>query len=288
LSFKTRTTKPEAGNKYYIRKANGGFNPCIAGSPTDSACNVLANCVGYATGRFNEIIGKGNCDLLGNMNAECFVEIAKKQSLTISQTPEAGACMVWQKGATLAGSDGAGHVAIVEQVISPTKVITSESGYGSNNPFWNATREKGADGNWGASKAQGYVFLGFVLNPAVTSASNTGASGAPSDNVLDSPTAGGTTATPSSPLYDGKYITKSGDTFKILAVSFGSTEIKAGTVFEFAPVVAQSPPKTYTVVKGDTLSAIARKFGVNLATLVGLNGIANANLIYVGQVIKLP
>ena len=38
--------------------------------------------------------------------------------------------MVWQKGATLNGSDGAGHVAIVEKVAGDTEVYTSESGWG--------------------------------------------------------------------------------------------------------------------------------------------------------------
>lgn len=44
---------------------------------------------------------------------------------------------------------------------------------------------------------------------------------------------------------------------------------------------------TYTVKKGDTLSEIARKEGVSMATLQSLNGIKNPNLIKVGQVLKL-
>lgn len=46
--------------------------------------------------------------------------------------------------------------------------------------------------------------------------------------------------------------------------------------------------KTYTVVKGDTLSKIAKKYGTTVDTLVKLNGIKNKNLINIGQVIKLP
>jgi len=46
--------------------------------------------------------------------------------------------------------------------------------------------------------------------------------------------------------------------------------------------------KTYTVVKGDTLSKIAKKYGTTVNTLVKLNGIKNKNLINIGQVIKLP
>lgn len=55
MKYSPRKTKPEKGNKYYIRKANGGYSPCIKGNPTDKNCNVLCNCVGYAVGRFNEI-----------------------------------------------------------------------------------------------------------------------------------------------------------------------------------------------------------------------------------------
>ena len=45
---------------------------------------------------------------------------------------------------------------------------------------------------------------------------------------------------------------------------------------------------TYIVKSGDTLSAIAAKYNTTVSELVNLNGIENANLIYVGQSIKLP
>ena len=43
----------------------------------------------------------------------------------------------------------------------------------------------------------------------------------------------------------------------------------------------------YTVQNGDTLSGIARKYGVTVRFLVNLNGIQNPNLIYPGQMIKI-
>lgn len=162
MDFVMRTTKPSAGNKYYIRKATGGYSNAIQGKPKDSECDVLSNCVGYAYGRFNEIGGYGCCRYLAPVNAENFMQY--KGSCKVGQVPKLGACMVWQKGATLSGSDGAGHVAIVEKVISDTEVFTSESGYNSR-PFWNQTRKKGANGRWGSSEA--YTFLGFIYNPAV-------------------------------------------------------------------------------------------------------------------------
>ena len=40
---------------------------------------------------------------------------------------------------------------------------------------------------------------------------------------------------------------------------------------------------TYTVVRGDTLSAIAKKYNTTVDALAKLNNIKNVNLIYVGQ-----
>ena len=159
--FEPRTTKPKAGNKYYITKARGGYSYAIQGKPTDPDCDVLANCVGYAYGRFNEIGGYGYCKYLSPVNAENFIQYAG--GLEVGQTPKLGACMVWKKGATLSNSDGAGHVAIVEKIVNDTTIVTSESGYNSSKPFWTKMRTKG-NGNWGA--ASGYTFLGFIYNPA--------------------------------------------------------------------------------------------------------------------------
>ena len=44
---------------------------------------------------------------------------------------------------------------------------------------------------------------------------------------------------------------------------------------------------TYRVVKGDNLTKIAKKYGVTVNYLKNLNNIKNANLIYVGQIIKI-
>lgn len=158
-----RTTKPGAGNKFYITKSKGGYSSCIQGSPTDSQCNVLANCVGYACGRFNEIIGSMKYPSL-NCNAENFIERARNTyGLEISPVPTLGGIMVWQKGATLSGNDGAGHVAVVEKIIDSNTIYTSESGYGSS-AFWNSTR-RNSNGRWGLGS--GYTFRGCIVNPAV-------------------------------------------------------------------------------------------------------------------------
>jgi len=158
-----RTSKPGAGNKFYITKSKGGYSTCIQGNPTDSQCNVLANCVGYACGRFNEIIGSMKYPSL-NCNAENFIERARNTyGLEISPVPTLGGIMVWQKGSTLSGNDGAGHVAVVEKIIDSNTIYTSESGYGSS-AFWNSTR-KNTNGRWGAGS--GYTYRGCIVNPNV-------------------------------------------------------------------------------------------------------------------------
>lgn len=46
---------------------------------------------------------------------------------------------------------------------------------------------------------------------------------------------------------------------------------------------------TYTIQRGDTLSGIAKKYGTDVNTLMGLNPyITNANLIYAGKTLELP
>lgn len=55
-----------------------------------------------------------------------------------------------------------------------------------------------------------------------------------------------------------------------------------------APVVPVDPT-TYTIRPGDTLSAVAAKFGFSLDALLAANpDISNPNLVYIGQVINFP
>lgn len=53
-------------------------------------------------------------------------------------------------------------------------------------------------------------------------------------------------------------------------------------------VKISAPAITYTVQRGDTLFRIAQRYGVNMYTLAQVNNIANVNLIYAGQVLKIP
>lgn len=158
VGFTMRTSKP-SNNKNFITTGSGGWNTCIKGYPMDPNANVLANCVGYASGRFNEIINiardSSGCTYKTlNCNAVGFKERAEAAGLQTGSTPRKGAIMCW-------GNSGAGHVAIVERVDSNNQVYTSESGYGST-AFWNQTRDN-SNGRWGMSSS--YYFRCFIYLP---------------------------------------------------------------------------------------------------------------------------
>ena len=165
VKFVPRLTRPESKNPFYNTKSNGGYSTAIIGSPTDPDCNVLSNCSGYTYGRTNEISNNTKMTILEPRNGEVIWDVGIAQGLKTGQVPKLGAVMVWQKGATRNrdGKDGAGHACVVEQIISDTEVVTSESGWNASKPWWLQTRKKGSDGNWGQNSD--YKFLGFIYHP---------------------------------------------------------------------------------------------------------------------------
>lgn len=152
-----RTTKPSAGNKYYITQGAGGYSTCIVGKPTDYDCNVLANCVGYACGAFNEELGLGYEKYHLNCNAENFIERAIASGLSVVKEPVVGGIMVWEGAGSMAG-----HVAIVTHIHSDGSIDTAESGYGCSNPFW-ISRRYNNNGRWGMNS--NYPYRGCIVNP---------------------------------------------------------------------------------------------------------------------------
>lgn len=70
-----------------------------------------------------------------------------------------------------------------------------------------------------------------------------------------------------------------------------STRIYAGSGLCVQSGIVTDPAdggKTYIVQRGDTLSRIARRFGVDMLVLARVNNIANANRIYAGQKLSIP
>ena len=144
--FVKRISKPTKGNRYYMRTGQGGLNMARTGRPVDQDCPVLANCVGYANGRFAEISGKPFIKYQFTKNAENFIEDAKAYGLKVTKAPTLGGIMVWQGGDSLFGNNGVGHVAIVEEILDKNTIMTSESAY-DGFVFAVIIRKKG-NGDW--------------------------------------------------------------------------------------------------------------------------------------------
>lgn len=270
-----RTSCPY-NNNYYIRQVNGGWNAAIQGNPTRQGANVLANCVGYANGRFAEIIGKDRIEYQLVCNAENFIEKAKAYGLQVVDYPTLGGIMVWKKG-TLDSYDGPGHVAIVERIDGKNQIYTSESAY-RGSAFYNVTRTN-SNGRWGMSSA--YSFRGCIINPAIGDVHY--------EEPAPTPTPGGDTI----------YVVKKGDTLSGIASKYGTTyqELAAYNGISNPDLIypgqeiriPNGSVRTYTVQKGDTLSGIASKLGMNWHDLYEMNKDVigdNPNLIIPGQVLR--
>ena len=255
-------------SKYYIRKKEGGWSPCIEGNSKYSLRpfpgSVLPNCVGWATGRFNEKLQLGSCKYLGNRNAKEFTIFAKQQGLKTGPNPAPGACMVW-------GGPSEGHVAIVEEVIDNDTVITSESGWNYRaQPIVRKLTRKRGSGSWG----QAYEFSCFIYAPG---------------------------SEPEPQPVRETYKIKWGDTLSRIAVKFKTTvqllcqwnDISNPNRIYAGQIIFVSPPIDpgyidYIIKRGDTLSAIAKKYGTTVKIIMEDNPfIKDPDRIYAGDVIRI-
>lgn len=97
------------------------------------------------------------------------------------------------------------------------------------------------------------------------------------------------------------YTVKAGDTLSSIAANYNTTVqelqklnnisnpnlIYVGQVLNIKGNSNNSVSIMYTVKSGDTLSEIAAKYGTTVSKICSINNIADANKIYVGQVLKI-
>lgn len=143
VKFVKRTTAPTRDNRYYY--ADNVFEQSGFGMP---------NCTAYAWGRFYELTGE--YPRLYTGDAENWWDY--QDGYQRGSTPRLGAVIVWRRGRTHDDSDGAGHVAIVEEIYNDGSFLISQSAWNGTN-FW--TEVIGADCVFGPA----YTFMGFIYNP---------------------------------------------------------------------------------------------------------------------------
>lgn len=167
MSYTPRIEAPDPEDLRWINTDYGGYNKCILGNPNDRRApgSVLPNCTGYVHGRWMEL-GNTNTDYpgLSLQNASTYISNSSYESGT---EPRLGAILVF--GAW--GSNGAGHVAVVEDIIDNGIAIRcSESDYGDprkNKGTYFHTVIRTRENNWaaGASQEYNHNFLGFLYHP---------------------------------------------------------------------------------------------------------------------------
>lgn len=166
-AFIPRLTAPTVSaevDNYWLGTSYGGLNPFELNPDYGKIeGDTLPNCTAWAWGRFYELLGSK--PTLSTGNAERWY-LNNNDGYKRGQEPKLGAVICWQAGATTEGADGAGHVAIVEQINPDGSIVTSESGWEQPAYWWKTTR-KNTDGNW--QGGSGYTFQGFIYCPITSS-----------------------------------------------------------------------------------------------------------------------
>ena len=148
-TFKPRMSAPSVHDKNWIHWSKQGHNYCILIEGT----STLPNCVGYAWGRWRELLGAHHN--LSRNNAE--VWYGYKDGYARGNTPKEGAVICWRQGNTGTHKDGAGHVAIVEKVLQNGSIIISNSDYKGSRFY---TRQIKPPYNIGSTfTLQGFIYL---------------------------------------------------------------------------------------------------------------------------------
>lgn len=153
--------KPEKGDPFFNNEKSRypGISTCITGSPTDPDNNTLANCVAI-TGAYNKAAQDGKKKwgpIMFPPNAGGILSYAAGLGLPTSKTPEVGALIIWKKG-QLTETNTLGHVAFVYKVEANGDILTAESEYKGR--AWVNRKYTKASGYF---YADGYTFIGFVL-----------------------------------------------------------------------------------------------------------------------------
>ena len=149
-SFTPRTTVPAIDDPHYTRTAYGGLNPCIPGIPEAWPGSVLANCVGYCWGRWWEILGTNP----GLCPYDAKYWWSYNDGYNRGSEPRLGAIICFDV------TGPGGHVAVVERIIDPDTIVTSNSAY-QQTIYYNQTLRRANNWTWHSD----FTFQGFIYLP---------------------------------------------------------------------------------------------------------------------------
>lgn len=151
-----RLSAPSTSDKNYISTLYGGYDECIVINKSTGSC--LPNCVGYAWGRWREILLRSPS--LSRNNAEVWYTYLS-DGYKRGQTPKLGAVICWRSGSASSAADGRGHVMIVEQINPDGTITVSGSDY-SGRYFYT---KKLTGPKYKFSATSSLVFQGFIYPP---------------------------------------------------------------------------------------------------------------------------
>lgn len=256
---------------------------------TDAWCATFASAVGIKAGLTDIIPRECSCNQ--------FIQLAKNMGIWVendAHTPSAGDMILydWDDNGVGDNTGSADHIGIVVSVSGG--VIKVIEGNKSNAVGY---RDLAVNGKY----IRGFVTPKYSSKATKEEAPKPSGNGGGSYNIGDIVNFTGCLHYTSSTASGVAYGCKAGQAkvtnkaegavhpYHLQAISGkGSTVYGWVNAGDISGKTGGGSAKTYTVVKGDTLSKIAKKYGTTVDTLVNLNGIKNKNLINIGQVIKLP
>lgn len=144
--FTKRLSAPSKSNKYYYSHSNIFYTSGYG----------MPNCTAYAWGRVYELTGKRYMSLHGN--AEDWWPAAKNAGMKTGSVPKLGAICCWRAGVVGNDDDGAGHVAVVEEIKPNGDIVTSNSAWKGTN-FYLKTVTKASGYQYSSSRPfQGFIY----------------------------------------------------------------------------------------------------------------------------------
>lgn len=268
MKFVKRITAPSKTDKYY-----GKHDPFI-----NSGFGMFqnnGNCTDYAYCRFRECQEDINAsNKLPTSNAETWYKKVKDSgAYKVGKEPKVGSIAVYGKGKIGVGSDGAGHVCIVEEVYPDGSFLTSNSAW-DKTLFY--TKKIGANKELSGFSLEGFIYPNVEFENNISNEVNKKSIEEIAKEVIN-----------------GKWGNGADRKTKLTNAGYNYSEVQAKVNQLLS---AKSQPKTnvttttkiyYVVKSGDNLTKIAKKFNTSVDKIVKLNNIKNKNLIFVGQKLRV-